>query len=361
MKEITQSALQALYNSHPQAYFLIETVMHQASSKDWEAITEKADVVDEGRLNRTIGWHVERADDRWYSTQQETGQNQEPIDRYPLGHRFRFFRYKQVRAEIAPTTFVCRKCGYAVSLRKKIAENKLTKNDLSCPQCRIPLKQMVHVFGHPWCGELAEITPQRCLECREPASLIIDSIAFGRSAWVCPNGHKRQLSMNCPACTSLGEEKARMTPYAAGAAVKSVSVTMVDISTAIDWEEVVRKRLAVKQESMRQLILDQYKHDPIALKAIKYRLDSDEETRRQMYEQFLETHPELRSEQNALKQVLGGDPPFIIQRLLTEYHGTQEAAERTPKNPLNHSLRTLISERFHLFPRYIADLPILQI
>lgn len=152
-----------------------------------------------------------------------------------------------------------------------------------------------------------------------------------------------------------------MTPYAAGAAVKSVSVTMVDISTAIDWEEAVKKRLAVKQESVRQLILDQYKQDPMALMAIKQRLDSDEYTRRQMYEQFLETRPELRSNQDVLKQMLGGEPHFIIQRLLTEYHGTQKAAERTPKDPLNQSLRTLISERFHLSPRYIADLPILQI
>jgi hypothetical protein len=359
MKEITQSALQSLYNSHPQAYFLIETVMHQASSKDWEAITEKVDVIDEARLSRAIRWHVERADERWLSGQQEG--DKQSISRYAPNHRFRFYGYKQVQAELAPTTFLCRKCGYVVSLKKKIAENKLTRSDLICPQCKISLKQVVHVFGHPHCGEIVEIAPQRCPECKESAFLNIDNISFGRSAWLCQNGHKRALSMNCPACVSLGEEKAHMTPYAAGAAVKPAAVTMVDIRTDVDWEEVVRKRLAVKQESLRESILEQYKSDPIAWAAVKQRLDSNEAVRRQMYEQFLEVHPELRNRQDAIKQAIGGEPKFIIQRSLTEYHGTEQAAIKSPEDPLNQSLRKLILQKFHLFPRYIADLPILQI
>lgn len=361
MREIAQSALQSLYNSHPQAYFLIETVMHQASYKDWGAITEKVDVVDEGRLNRTLRRLVERADERWLRKQQP-GEQQEIAPRYSANHRFRFYGYKQVLAELAPTTFVCRKCGYVISLKKKIDENKLAKGDLTCPQCKITLKQIVHVFGHPRCGEIAEIMPQRCPKCKEPGRLSIDNISFGRSEWFCLNCNNTWwLSMICPACASLQDEKKRMIPYAAGAAVKPVAVTMVDISTDVDWEEVVRKRLEIKQESLRQLILEQYKSDPIALAAIKQRLDADESTRLQMYEQFLQVRPELRRSQDALVEVLGGEPDILVKRSLAEYHGTQQAATKSPEDPLNQSLRQLIFGKFHLSPRYIADLPILQI
>ena len=49
MREITLSALQSLYSSHPHAYFLIDSLMHRASDKDWDIITEKIDVMDEER------------------------------------------------------------------------------------------------------------------------------------------------------------------------------------------------------------------------------------------------------------------------------------------------------------------------
>src|SRR5262249_23768700 len=57
----------------------------------------------------------------------------------------------------------------------------------------------------------------------------------------------------------------------------------------------------------------------------------------------------------------GGEPPFFVQRLLTEYHGTVQAARKSPEDPVDPSLRELISKQFRLSPSYIADLPILQI
>ncbi|MCL4295575.1 MAG: hypothetical protein KJ077_07600 [Anaerolineae bacterium] len=362
MKETTRSPLQALYNNHPQAFFLIDTVMHQASIKDWEAITEKVEVVDEGRLDRAIRWQIRRADQERLQDREKG--NQEFAARYPRNHKFRFYGYKQVKAAPAPTSFICRKCGYVTSLKDKIEKNKLARNDLICPNCKSALKQIVHVFGHPPCGEIAEITPRNCPECKQPYRLILDNIAFGRSTWRCPNGdEERRLAMTCPACAARGlqGEEAGMTPYAAGVAVKSVSIAMVDISTDVDWEDVARRRLEVKQESLRQLILEHYQADPMVYEAIKQRLDSNEATRRQMYEQFLETRPELRNKQDALKDAIGREPSPIVQRLLAEYHGTELAADKSPDDPLDSHLRQLILGRFHLTPRYVANLPILQI
>lgn len=359
MKEMTQSALQSLYRSHPQAYFLIETVMHQALG-NWETITEKIEIVDEERLSRAIRWQVRAADRSLLG--REAG-DREFANRYAPNHRFRFYGYKQVQAAVAPTTFVCRRCGYIVSLKKQIADGKLAGKDLVCPRCQPQsvLKQIVHIFGHPWCGEIAEIMPQRCSECKQPATLHLDNMAFGRSAWRCPAGHEpRMLSMLCPACGALGIDKRRMQPYAAGAAVKPAALTKVDISAAVDWEEVARRRLAIQDDSLREVILQQYAADPIAREAVQRLLDSSEAARRQMYEQFLESRPDLRGTQEALSNALGGEPDYNIQQLLAEYHGTDQAAEHSASSPLNAYLRGRIQSRFRLVPRYIANLPVLQ-
>lgn len=358
MREITQSPLRSLYNCHPQAYFLIETVMHRASIAGWESITEKIDVVDEDRLNQIVKAQVRSAD-----LTRANGNLQEFLARYRPNHRFQFFGYKEVQAEIAPTTFLCRRCGYIKSLEKAIASEKLDKNQLTCPSCKIVLKQVVHIFGHSRCGYVEEIEPRRCRECGETYKLIIDNSDFGNSEWRCPNGHTAPLVKHCPSCTDEDGKRSKetqMKPFAAAQAIKPASITMVDISADADWEDVARRRLDIKEESLRDAILEHYKSDPLALAAVKSRLDSGEMGRRQTYEQFLEMRPDLRGVSNAVIAALGGEPELSVQRLLAEYRGTEQASSSSLANVLDDALAGLIARKFSITPLYISSLPVLQ-
>lgn len=357
----TQSPRQALYRSHPRAYFLINTVMHQASDRDWEAITGPVDIVDENRLDRAIRTSILQADCR------RLGLEEGEIEferRYQQQHAFRFYRYEKIDATISPTMFVCQRCGFHTSLRKQIEQNTLQKQNLQCSSCRIPLKQVIHVFGHSYCGEIKEISSwnkRRCNKCRAPLGLFIDNLAFGRSKWRCSNGHPKPLMEWCPSCQGReGVEDTRMRPYAAAAAVKAVDLKMIDVDASADWEEVARRRLSISQESLRELLLSEYKDDPIVYPAILAQLNSSEETRWQMLEQFRQRNPELASRPDALKEAIGGEPDYETQLVLAEYAGTERAIEQTLRDPLDSQLRKLIFQRFRITPRYIANLPILQ-
>jgi hypothetical protein len=366
MAQITQSIRQSLYRSFPQGYFLVDTVMHRASSQNWGAIIESIEVSDAERLDRAIRRVVLRADvSRALQENREYDDGlQDFYARYRQGHSFRLYGYKEVLAEMAPTTFVCvaRGCGYVVALKQQIERGRLTPQDLKCPICRSGLKQIVHVFGHSRCGRVEEITPRKCPECREPMRLILDNQAFGRSQWRCPNRHEpKDLSMLCQDCLNAGvpPEVARMTPYAAGAAVKPTSLTKIDIPSDAEWEDVARERLQIRQESVRQLILAQYEGDPIASEAVKQRLNSSESVRRQMYEQFLASRPDLGARADALIAAIGGEPEFGIQTMLAEYKGVADQASST-QDPLSTFIRNSIFTKFHLSPRYISNLPIME-
>src|SRR5262245_6204960 len=116
MREISQSALQTLYRSFPHAYFLIDTVMHRADSQDWDSITENVAVVDEERLNQHVHRQVQLADRERLEAHEG---DKAYAARYQQGHKFAFRSYKQVQAEVAPTSFLCRRCGYIASLKRK--------------------------------------------------------------------------------------------------------------------------------------------------------------------------------------------------------------------------------------------------
>lgn len=360
MKEITQPVLQSLYRCHPQAYFLVETVMHQASGQDWEALTERLDVADAERLDRAISWQVRRADRIRLAELGEAVADAEFRRRYGERHKFKIYGYKQVQAELSPSTFTCRKCGFVSPLKKKIESGTLTKEDLICQRCNIPLKQIVHVFGHSRCGQINEIGPRRCPDCKQPFSLHLDSNAFGRSYWICPNRHRDDLSMYCNDCAAtLGgfTAEARMRPYAAAAAVKPVALTMVDIGTDVDWQDVAKQRLAIQQESLRDLVLAQY--EGAAREAIGRYLDSGEMAREQMYAEYREKHPEAAGAQAAIRDAIGGEPEFQIQRLLSEYYGVSREV-KAAQDPLDPNLRSMIRREYHLDPHYIPSLHILQ-
>jgi hypothetical protein len=167
--------------------------------------------------------------------------------------------------------------------------------------------------------------------------------------------------MSCQDCLNAGvdSEKARMTPYAAGAAVKPAALRKIDIPSDAEWEDVARQRLQIRQESLRQLILDHYKDDPIAGPAILQRLNSSESVRQQMYQQFLASRPDLQARRDDLRESIGGEPDFAIQTLLAEYNGVNERANAT-LDPLNTAMRSIIFAKYHLSPRYISSLPIME-
>lgn len=359
MKEYSKSMLQALYGSFPEAYFLIETVMHRASSRDWGNIIEKMNVVDEERLDRAIRSQIQAADLNRLGI--DAGRK-EFSARYPQNHKFNCYKYKQVVAELSPSVFICRNCGYVRSLKREIESNKLSKDDLICPNCHIAMKQIIHIFGHPICGSIEEISPENCRTCGKPLKLQLDNISFGRSRWQCSNGHSFSLVKFCALCKAQGQDgsRTRMVPYAAAEAIKPVKITKVDISTATDWEDVVSRRLRIKETSLKEKILENYKDDDIALDAIKRQLNADETTRHRIYEQFLKKFPDSKHVGEIIRETIGGEPKENIRQSLGEYHGTEQAVSKSPKNPLDSGLAKLILKKFSITARYISNLPILQ-
>ncbi len=361
-KQMQQPIRQSIYRNHPQAYFLIGPVMHKATNRNWEDILEPIQIEGPERLSRAVAEQVRNADrDRALAT----GQNPNTVSsRYGPQHKFAFFGYREVAAEVAPTTFVCRRCGHVTSLKDKIEGNRLTKNDLMCPNCHLALNQVVHVFGHPACGRIEEILPlfQNCSQCGQAYRLILDNSAFSRSRWICPNGHERDLAMSCRDCEAGGMSPAetRMSAYAAGAAVKPLSFTKVDIDASANWENVARQRLELSGDALSEAILGRYRNgDPFTLKAMEALL-TNESTRLQVQQEFLAQYPEYAALAGDIERAIGGTPSYDTQMALAEYGGVDAQAKRLSRSPLNSYFRKQIVSRYHITPRYIPALPLME-
>jgi hypothetical protein len=355
-REHTLTPLSAIYRNLPGAYFLSESIMHKASNTNWKDLAESITLTDEDRVDQELRRQIRRADHkRLGMTEGERYFTQ----RYKNQHRFRPHVYKEIYAQVAPTTFLCRTCGLVVSLERKIQSNKVTAKDLTCPTCNTRLNQVIHVFCHSACGEIKEIVPRNCPDCHQSMRLRIDNLAFGYSEWYCANGHIRPLLYFCPQC-STDQHKQKMIPYTATTLIKPVSITMVDIKTTTSWYDIARTYLNLQGQSLHDVILNSYA-DPLVRESIEIRLNANRVEHDKVVEAFLLQHPEYRQQQQDVLAALDGEPDESIQRSLAEFHGTQLTAASVHRDPLAPYLRRKILEKFHVSPRYIPNLKILQV
>jgi hypothetical protein len=349
MKELEQTALRTIYQNFPDAFFLINSVMH-ISKRNWREIFSKADIVDPDRLERTVRRMVAKADEDvgipW---------------RFSQYHKFEFHEFRQVMAEVSPTVFVCTNpnCGYAIDLGHKLRNSQLTQRDLFCKECSGLLKQVIHVFTHSTCGTVSQIELKKCPKCKKELRLRIFHSEFGRSRWECPECHnKSDLYMFCPKCSSSDDEARRMRPMPAGSAIKPSSIAVVDINSDMDWEEVAKKRLGIVTLTLRELILREYGSDPFMKMAAMEALNSSEIKRKQFYEAFLEKHPEYRKNPEEIIRNIGKDPCDDAKRLMAEYHGTLEVSEKYEAHIIPPPIESLIYREFRSAIRYMDNLPL---
>ncbi len=302
IKRNEMSISAALFYAFPNAYFLVRDIMCKAGN-NYERILSNAKVRDEVRLERIITQRICR---------HEMGLTEGKGKRLPAKRQFQFREYRSIDPELAPASFLCPQCNKVYDLQKK---KDIKESDFICPNCKSSLSQIVHIFTHPQCGNIQEIKPKLCYECKKSYfELYLVKENFAKSTWLCPNCKtKVHLSYLCNCST---DDRVKMKPMPAASAIKPMSINAVDVGSG--WEECIDSWFRFEGGTLEEKILGDL---PEPMREIAQRnMEADESFKEKMIADYKEKHPSERSREEIIREEIG-EISFNVRRLLSEYKG----------------------------------------
>lgn len=196
----------------PGAFFLEEALLYRISPRTDLDRLSVVELADRTRAERVVRAEIARRD-RLHG------------DVPRIVPDLRFVRYLEADSTPGYDVFICerRDCERVLRFRLEQAPQ------LVCPNHGAgSLQQLAHVFVHPQCGALEQITPRKCWEpagagqCGADLRLRIERADIGASYWWCPRcaaEHRRDrhsVFKRCPACYKAAADAAEQAK-AAGA------------------------------------------------------------------------------------------------------------------------------------------------